>query len=298
MTNKFKGVISALITPFHQVNGHSEVDYASLEKLVQFQIDQKVNGFVINGTTGESPTLKKSEIQKIFSLIRVQVGLNFPLILGTGSNSTENTIENTKFAEELGADAALVVVPYYNKPPQRGLIQHFKAIARSTNLPIILYNVPGRTITGLTVDTILELSEFKNIIGIKEASGNIAFDKELKAKLKNDFILLSGDDGTYIDFLAMGGQGIISVMSNLIPKECVHWTNLAMNGKIREAQSSFEKYKELIGAMYSEANPIPIKWMLHKKNIILSAEARLPLCELDQQFHFETIRIMKSAGVL
>lgn len=293
MNTKFKGVISALVTPFK--NG--EVDYASLEKLVQYQLNQKINGFVVNGTTGESPTLSKSEVRKIFSVIRATVGLDFPLILGTGSNSTEKTIEDTKIAEELGADAALVVVPYYNKPPQRGLVQHFKAVARSTNMPIILYNVPGRTITHMTIETIVELSEFKNIIGIKEASGDLKFDKELKEKLKSDFIFLSGDDGTYLDFLNLGGHGIISVMSNLITKQCIDWTSLAMNGKVSEAQADFAKYKKLIDAMYVEANPIPLKWMLCKKNIIASAEARLPLCELDTKFHGELELIMKNAGL-
>jgi 4-hydroxy-tetrahydrodipicolinate synthase len=293
MNTKFKGVISALVTPFK--NG--EVDYTSLEKLVQYQLQQKINGFVVNGTTGESPTLTKTEVRKIFSVIRASVGLDFPLILGTGSNSTAKTIEDTKIAEELGADAALVVVPYYNKPPQRGLVQHFKAVARSTNMPIILYNVPGRTITNMTVETIVELSEFKNIIGIKEASGDLKFDKELKEKLKNDFIFLSGDDGTYLDFLNLGGHGIISVMSNLITKQCVEWTHLAMNGRLSEAQTDFAKYKKLIDAMYVEANPIPLKWMLSKKNIIASAEARLPLCELDIKFHAEIELIMKNAGL-
>ncbi len=296
MTKKFSGVFSALVTPFHQVNGKSEVDYSSLQKLVQYQLDQKINGFVVNGTTGESPTLTKSEVRKIFSVIRAQVGLNFPLILGTGSNSTDKTIEDTKIAEELGADAALVVVPYYNKPPQRGLVQHFKTVARSVDLPIILYNVPGRTIANMSIETIVELSEFKNIVGIKEASGDLKFDVELKSKLKNDFIFLSGDDGTYLDFLNLGGHGIISVMSNLLTAQTVNWTTLVRSGKLSEAQNDFNKYKKLIDSMYVEANPIPLKWMLHKKNLITSAEARLPLCELDQKCHSEILNLMKQTG--
>ncbi len=285
MMSKFKGVISALVTPFHDVNGQLEVDYNSLEKLVQYQLDGDIHGFVVNGTTAESPTLKKSEVRKIFSVIRAQVGLNFPLILGTGSNSTEKAIEDTKIAEELGADAALVVVPYYNKPPQRGLIQHFKSVARSVDLPIILYNVPGRTITGMAVDTIIELSEFKNIVGIKEASGDLKFDQELKSKLKKDFIFLSGDDGTYLDFLNLGGHGIISVMSNLLPAQCVQWAHQIQTGEFAQAARSFEKYKNLIDAMYVEANPIPLKWMLYKQGLIQSAELRLPLCALDEKFY-------------
>jgi 4-hydroxy-tetrahydrodipicolinate synthase len=298
MTIKFKGVFSALVTPFHQVDGVSQVDYVSLEKLVQYQIENGINGFVVNGTTAESPTLKKSEVQKIFSMVRAQVGLNFPLILGTGSNSTETTVTDTIVAEELGADAALVVVPYYNKPPQRGLIDHFKTVARSVDIPIILYNVPGRTITSLDIDSIIELSEFKNIVGIKEASGNLIFDAELKSKIKKDFVFLSGDDGTYLDFLNLGGHGIISVMSNLLTKECIQWTQQVENGQGAEAESSFRSYKKLIDAMYVEANPIPLKWMLHKAGLIASPEMRLPLCSLDQKYYSDIADLMTSAGLL
>lgn len=294
MKNEIRGVISALVTPFD--NG--EVDYSSLEKLVSYQLDNGIHGFVVNGTTAESPTLKWSEISKIFSVIRAQVGLNFPLILGTGSNSTEKTIEDTKKAYELGADAALVVVPYYNKPPQRGLVEHFKAVARRSDMPVILYNVPGRTITGMTTDTIVELAETKNVLGIKEASGDVKFDKELFSKLKKDFLMLSGDDPTYLDFLNLGGKGIISVMSNLLTKETVRWTNQVLNGELTVAQNDFKKYLKLINLMYCEANPIPVKWMLYKKGIIKSPEMRLPLVTLDSKFYPEITEEMKSLELL
>ena len=186
MNSKLKGVFSALITPFD--NG--EVDYASLEKLVDYQVQQGINGLVINGTTAESPTLTSAEVKKIFSLVRAMVGIQFPLILGTGSNSTAKSVEATKKAAELGADAALVVVPYYNKPPQRGIIQHYKSIAKNSEVPVIMYNVPGRTITAMTAETIWELSEIKNILGIKEASGDMSFDQKVKSKLQNDFVFL------------------------------------------------------------------------------------------------------------
>lgn len=207
----FNGAISALVTPF--LNG--EVDYTSLEKLVAYQLDNGIKGFVVNGTTAESPTLTSAEVSKIFSMVRAQAGVNFPIILGTGSNSTAKTVEATKKASELGANAALVVVPYYNKPPQRGLVEHFKAVAKESEVPVILYNVPGRTITGMTVDTIAELAEVKNILGIKEATGDIKFDQELMARMPKNFLMLSGDDPTYIDFLKSGGKGIISVMSTV-----------------------------------------------------------------------------------
>lgn len=290
----FNGAISALVTPF--IDG--EVDYSSLEKLVAYQLENGIKGFVINGTTAESPTLKPAEVSKIFSLVRAQAGVSFPLILGTGSNSTEKTIEATQKASELGANAALVVVPYYNKPPQRGLVEHFKAVARNSDVPVILYNVPGRTITGMTVDTISELAEIRNILGIKEATGDIKFDQELIGRMPKNFLMLSGDDPTYVDFLKLGGKGIISVMSNIITKECSRWTDLMMSGKVTEAESDFKKYVKLIGLMYCEANPIPLKWMLYKKGIIKSPEMRLPLVTLDTKFHAEITTEMQNLGLL
>ncbi len=294
MSLKLKGVFSALITPFE----NNQVDYASLEKLVDYQLNQGINGLVINGTTAESPTLTSTEVKKIFSIVRAMVGLQFPLILGTGSNSTAKSVEDTKKAAELGADAALVVVPYYNKPPQRGIVQHYKAIAKNSEVPVIMYNVPGRTITSMTAETIWELSEIKNILGIKEASGDIAFDQKLKSKLQNDFVFLSGDDGTYIDFLKIGGHGVISVMSNIIPKLSVEWTQAVMNGAVTETENAFKKYKALIDGMYVEANPIPVKWMLYRKGLIKSPEMRLPLVDLDPQFHAATEKLMIETGLL
>ena len=201
----FKGVISALPTPF--LNG--KVDTHSLENLVHEQIKNGIHGLVINGTTGESPTLEEFEIEEIFKKTQSITKGNIPLILGVGSNNTAKTIKTTKKAKELGADATLVVVPYYNKPPQRGLIEHFSAVAAAVDIPNIVYNVPGRTITSMNKETILELSNKKNILGIKEASGNIDFDKELKNNLKDSFVFMSGDDGTFLDFMKLGGDGII-----------------------------------------------------------------------------------------
>lgn len=281
MTTNIRGAITALVTPFYQ----GEVDYASLEKLVAHQLNGKINGLVINGTTAESPTLTWNEVQKIFTTVRAMVGLNFPLILGTGSNSTTKTIELTQKAEALGADAALVVVPYYNKPPQRGLVEHFKAVARASSTPIIAYNVPGRTITAMNIKTIQEISEVKNILGLKEASGQLDFDKELLSVVKKDFVVLSGDDPTYLDFLNIGGAGVISVMTNLFPGKTIQWTELALTGRYSEAVKDFARYKKIIDLMYCEANPIPVKWMLFKQGLLRSAELRLPLMTLDSQFH-------------
>lgn len=293
-TTKFSGAISALVTPF--LNG--EVDYGSLEKLVTYQLDNGIKGLVINGTTAESPTLTSAEVKKIFSQVRSQAGANFPLILGTGSNSTAKTLEATQKASEVGANAALVVVPYYNKPPQRGLVEHFKTVAEASPVPVILYNVPGRTITGMTVETIAKLSEVKNILGIKEASGDIKFDQELMTKVPKDFLMLSGDDPTYIDFLKIGGKGVISVMSNIITKECTRWENLMLAGKVSEAEADFKKYTKLINLMYCEANPIPLKWMLFKQGLIKSPEMRLPLMTLDSKFYAEITAEMQTLGLI
>jgi 4-hydroxy-tetrahydrodipicolinate synthase len=280
----FKGVISALPTPFYQ----SQVDFDSLEKLVNYQLMNGINGFVVNGTTAESPTLTLGEVERIFQFVQKISNHKVPLILGTGSNSTLQTSEFTKKAYELGADAALVVVPYYNKPPQRGLEKHFTEVAQKTNLPIILYNVPGRTITSLAPETITKLTQQKNIIAIKEASGDLMFDEEIKSLVPESFLLLSGDDPTYLPFLKIGGHGIISVMSNAITSACVKWTQLANEKKWAEAEGEFAKHKDLINLMYCEANPIPLKWILHKMKIFRSAEARLPLVELDAKY-FEPI---------
>lgn len=290
----FKGVISALPTPFLD----KKVDFESLTKMVEFQLKNGINGFVVNGTTAESPTLTWSEVEKIYETVRNISGQQVPVIIGTGSNSTDDTIEKTKKAADLGADAVLVVVPYYNKPPQRGLQAHFKAVAESTRVPVIMYNVPGRTITSMSSETILSLSEIKNIIAIKEASGDLAFDEKLHAQLPRDFVLLSGDDPTYVPFLKLGGHGLISVMSNMITADCVRWTKLAADKKWAEAEEDFAKFKKLISLMYVEANPIPLKWMMHKMGLFKSPEMRLPLMTLESSHHEQIAAEMKALGII
>lgn len=272
----FKGTLTALITPFYK----GQVDYDSLASLIDFQSALGVNGFVINGTTAESPTLTLSEVKDIFKFVKSKVASTVPLILGTGSNSTQKTMEMTQVAESLGADAALVVVPYYNKPPQRGLVLHYASVAQSTKLPIFLYNVPGRTVTSLSVDTIAQLSEVENIIGIKEASGNIKFLKEIKQRVKEDFILLSGDDGSYDDFMKEGGHGVISVASHFIKAK------------------DFKNNLDLINMLFCEANPIPVKKALQLKEIIKSSECRLPLVDMDPKLSGQLLQLMKEKGYL
>lgn len=279
-SKKFKGVFTALITPFKK----QKIDFKSLEKLVEFQLKNGVDGFVVNGTTAESPTLFKEEVKDIFDLIKSKCPKEFPLILGSGSNSTQHSILLSQDCEKWGADALLLVVPYYNKPPQRGLIQHFKAISESVNIPSILYNVPGRTITFLELETVKELSTNSKIIGIKEASGNINFAEELRLGCGKDFVLLSGDDLTYDDFMKVGGDGCISVASHIIPKSI-------KNQKIKEN-------KVLIETLFCEANPIPVKKALQLMNIIESAEMRLPLVELHESKTHKLKICLEESGLL
>jgi 4-hydroxy-tetrahydrodipicolinate synthase len=294
MSFKFNGIISALITPFK--NG--KVDYKSLEKLVEYQLKNGVQGFVINGTTAESPTLLKDEVETIFNTVKDLCEGKVPLILGTGSNSTDMTIANNLMAQRLNADAVLTVVPYYNKPTQAGLFQHFTAIAEASSRPVFLYNVPSRTITSLAEETIVELSKNAKIIGIKEASGNIDFDHKLMENCRKDFIFLSGDDSTFLDFMETGGHGIISVMSNLLSKFSRTLYEDIIGNNPEKAHSEFKRHLNLINAMYVEANPIPIKWMLWKKNLIASPEMRLPMTTLEPK-HYEKIEaLMKECDLI
>ncbi len=287
----FKSVITALITPFKK----GEVDFTSLKRLVKHQLDDGIGGFVVNGTTAESPTLTSEERKNILNFVKAEVSGQVPIIMGTGSNSTAKTVEDSKQAQALKADAILVVVPYYNKPPQRGLVAHFKTVAESVSIPVILYNVPGRTITSLELNTIIDLSKISNIIGVKEASGNIAFATDIRKSCSPDFILLSGDDGTYVDFLKAGGDGVISVTSHVVAKEMLDWQKQVQLGK--DAEDS-KKYKTLFDELFCEANPIPLKMALYWQGIIDSPELRLPLCELASKHHEPLKKEMKELGLL
>ncbi len=294
MSSNFKGVFTALITPFK----NQKIDYVSLEKLVKQQLAGKIEGFVVNGTTAESPNLKDEDVAEIFKKIRAWTKGNVPLILGTGSNSTEKTVENTKQAGEMGADAALVVVPYYNKPPQQGLYMHFKTVAEASKIPVILYNVPGRTITSLEPETVARLATVKNVIGIKEATGNMDIERKIIEKTSKDFVMLSGDDGTYADFLKNQGHGVISVATHVIPEAFVAITNFARKGQHAEAAELLKKYKTLIDLLFIEANPIPVKRAMQFMGIIESAELRLPLVEMSVDGSEKLKAEMKNLGLV
>lgn len=271
----FSGVFTALVTPFKK----GELDEQSFRQLVRSQLAGGVSGLVVNGTTGESPTLQWDEVKRLFDWAREEVGSSVPLILGTGSNSTQKTIELTQEAGRWGADGALVVTPYYNKPPQRGLVQHFENVANQSEVPVLLYNVPARTIASLSLETILTLSRHPNIVGIKEATGDVNFGVEIMESTADDFLMTSGDDATCLDLIKKGGDGVISVMSNVIPQWLSQaYTNL--KGGREEVGAGWEQVQKLIDGLYVEANPIGIKMALYLKGVIRSPELRLPLVQL------------------
>lgn len=290
--NLFHGIYTALITPFK----NNEIDVTSLARLVRWQLDQGIDGFVICGTTAESPTLDTAEKQKIIEVVRGEVAGSVPLILGTGTNYTKTTIANTQWAEKQKMDGVLVVTPYYNKPPQRGLVAHFGAVAECTELPIFLYNVPGRTAVALTTETIVELSQVPNIVGIKEATGDLDFAKKLLQQCANDFALVSGDDETYLEFMALGGVGVISVLSHVIPKIMKQWSTQTRSPE--EARKTFKPYAELTKLLFAEANPIPVKAALQDMGIIDTAELRLPLVELAPDVRQRLQRALRTCEVL
>jgi 4-hydroxy-tetrahydrodipicolinate synthase len=294
-TNKrpCNGVVTALVTPFLK----GKIDYVSVKNLVRAQLEGGVEGFVVNGTTGESPTLDEVEVAQLFKFVKKVSDDVVPIVLGTGTNSTKETIRKTASAAKLGADAALVVVPYYNKPPQRGLVSHFNAVAKSAKLPVVLYNVPGRTVVSMAAETVATLAKNKNIIGIKEASGQISNLENIKQGVDKNFLLLSGDDATCIDFMLAGGMGVISVISHVIPAQLRALSDRARKGDI-SAREDYKKYNELNRLIGIEANPIPVKMMLYQMGILRSPELRLPLVELSAENKTKTQAELKRLGDL
>ena len=268
----FKGSIPALITPFK--NG--EVDYLSLSKIIEWSLKQGTHGFVPCGTTGESPTLSHSEHKKIIEECVRIVDKRVPIIAGTGSNNTSEAIEYTNHAEKSGADAALIVTPYYNKPTQDGLYAHFKKISESTSLPIIIYNIPSRSVVDMTISTMYELSKIPNIVGVKDATNDLFRPLISKTKITNEFCYLSGEDGTALSFLAQGGNGCISVTANIAPKLCSDMQNLWMQKELNLAQEINLKLAKVHEVLFSETSPGPVKYAAELLNLC-SSETRLPL---------------------
>ncbi|MEO0088538.1 MAG: 4-hydroxy-tetrahydrodipicolinate synthase [candidate division WOR-3 bacterium] len=275
----FRGSIVALITPFK--NG--KLDIEGLKKNLQFQLENGTDGFLPCGTTGETPSLEEDEWIEIVKTTIEFVNKRKPVIVGTGTNNTKKTIKYTVLAEKLGADACLVVAPYYNKPTQEGLYQHFKEVSQSVKIPIILYNIPSRTGVNILPKTLARLvSDCKNIIGIKEASGNLDQVSEIISILGNNFVVFSGDDSLTLPILSLGGKGVISVLANILPKETHLLVKNFLEGNIREAQKIHLRYFKLMKALFIETNPIPVKTAMNLMGLP-AGELRLPLTPMTKE---------------
>lgn len=273
----FKGCGTAIVTPFDE-NG---VNFKEFEKLIEFQISEGVDALIVCGTTGESSTMSLDERKRTIEFAIKIANKRVPIIAGTGGNCTQSVIDFTKWAESIGVDGALIVTPYYNKTTQSGLIAHYSAIANSTKLPIILYNVPSRTGVNITPETCFELSKLSNIIAIKEASGNISQVAEIKALCHENLHVYSGNDDQIIPILSLGGLGVISVLSNVAPKYTHEMVLNFLNGKIVEAQDMQLDSLNLIKALFSEVNPIPVKASLNMLGYNVGIP-RLPLVEMSE----------------
>ena len=289
----FKGSITALVTPFK----NNQLDQDSYEKFIEFQISNGTSGIVPGGTTGESPTLEYFEHKKIIEIaVKVSNG-RIPVIAGTGSNSTKEAIELTKFAENAKADAALIVTPYYNKPTQEGLYQHYKAINDNCGIPIIIYNIPGRSVVDMSVDTMARLFELKNIVGVKDATGDLDRATAQKNKMGDEFIMLTGNDENAYEFNKRGGVGCISVSSNVAPKLCSEFQKFSNNGNDIEAKKLFDQLLELHHVMFVESNPVPAKYSLSLLKL-MEEDVRLPLVTATEDSKNKIRNILKKTSII
>jgi len=268
-----------MVTPFDE---EGAVDYEQAKKLALALLDSGSEGLVVVGTTGESPTLIRAEELRLFSEVKSAVGERGTVIAGTGSNSTAEAVEATKEAERIGVDACLLVVPYYNKPTQEGLYQHFRTIAESTSLPCILYNVPSRTVTNLSADTVVRLSQIDNIIGVKEASGNLEQVSRIISNTREDFRVWSGNDTDTLPILALGGYGVVSVASHLVGKQISEMIYSFIDGKTDKAAEIHRHLLPLVNALFTISNPIPVKYAVNQVGFSVG-RPRLPLTEPDEK---------------
>ena len=272
----FRGTFTALVTPFRE----SAIDFTALRNLIESQIAAGIDGIIAVGTTGESPTLTHDERKEVIRCAIETANKRCLVLAGTGSYSTREAIAATEEAEKLGVDGALVVAPYYNKPSQEGLFRHFSAIAKSTPLRLMLYNIPGRCGVDIAAETVARIqSDCPNVVSIKEAGGNVDRVSELRARLPDAFTVLSGDDGLTLPFLAAGAVGVVSVASNLLPREMCDLVDAFANGDLKRAEGLHRKLYWLFKDLFIEPNPVPIKTALSWRGTIL-AEVRLPLCEM------------------
>ena len=291
-----KGSLVALVTPFHE---SGEVDYNSLESLVQWHIDEGTNGIVSVGTTGESATLSIEEHLEVIKKTVEYASGKIPIIAGTGANSTQEAVDLTRESQSLGADYSLLVTPYYNKPTQAGLIKHYEKIASEIDMPQILYNVPTRTACDLIPASVDVLAKIPNIVGIKEAVDETKRINELIeiSKKHETFSIYSGDDPTFYNSLTLGSSGVISVAANIIPRSISKICELAFDEDWSNAKDLNYVYKELYEMLFVQSNPIPVKWMMYKKKLI-SDIIRLPLTTLDEKYHEDILSEMLKLGIL
>ena len=290
----FKGSLVALATPF---DSNNRVDYGSLKGLIEFHVREGTDGLVIAGTTGEAATMNREEHTELVAKSVEYVAGRLPVIAGTGSNSTRQTINmSLSVAEVAEIDAFLVVVPYYNKPMQEGMYRHFTAIADAVPKPVLLYNVPGRTVADMQAETVARLAEHDNIFGIKDATGDIDRLRQIKALVADDFMLYSGDDFTALEFLETGGHGIVTVSGNVVPAAVARLCRLVREGQFDEARALDETLQPLNDALFVESNPIPVKWALSRMGLI-PPYLRLPMTEFSKQHHEQMLAALATAGV-
>jgi 4-hydroxy-tetrahydrodipicolinate synthase len=290
----FHGSIVALVTP---MRGDGGLDFEALERLVEFHIDNGTDAIVSVGTTGESATLDTDDHCEVVKRTIGFVAGRLPVIAGTGANSTSEALYLTRTAQRLGADACLLVVPYYNKPPQQGLFEHFKTIADAVPIPQILYNVPGRTGCDMLPETVVRLAEISNIVGIKEASGSLERNRELIERCGDRLDILSGDDHLACETIIAGGRGVISVTANVAPALMHEMAGNALAGAIDDARDIDARLARLHAAMFAQPNPIPAKWALYKMGMI-DRGIRLPMIELDERHHETVLAALEHTGVI
>jgi 4-hydroxy-tetrahydrodipicolinate synthase len=289
-----KGSLVAIVTPMHE---DGSLDLDCLRRLLDFHIQEGTDAIVVVGTTGESPTVDFDEHRALIRTAVEHVNRRIPVIAGTGANSTAEAVELTRYAGEVGADACLLVIPYYNKPTQEGLYRHFRTVAEAADVPQILYNVPGRTACDITNDTVLRLSQIPNIVGIKDATGNIERGSDLLLRLPEKFAIYSGDDASALALLLLGAHGVISVTANVAPKLMHEMCVAAFQGDVAAARSLNNKLLALHQRLFIEANPIPVKWVAAQMGLVPNG-IRLPLTTLSAQ-HQEALRqAMRQAGIV
>ncbi|MEE9309049.1 MAG: 4-hydroxy-tetrahydrodipicolinate synthase [Spirochaetia bacterium] len=290
----FEGVFTALITPFTR---DGKLDEQALRKLVDFQIDRGIDGLVPVGTTGESPTLSPEETEQVIRIVVEQTGGRVPVIAGTGSNCTDKAIHMTEKAKQIGATASLQVAPYYNKPTGEGFFRHFTAIADAVDLPMVIYNIPGRTGKNIENPVMLKLAKHKNIVAVKEASGNISQMMDLIAKKPKDFAVLSGDDNLTYPLMALGGKGVISVASNAVPDRMKDLTHTALKGDWDRARKLHYELLPLFKAIFLETNPIPIKATMAMKGFVEELY-RLPMCPMSGENKKALTEVLEQLKIL